>query len=96
MHLHSETARSHQTGRGAARAVACEAWRQGGRSNWQVARASLRQNQAVGTLPAYGRTTMNSLWLDLQEDAAMVFIVLWLLGVPIGLIVVLWMLGVFS
>lgn len=39
---------------------------------------------------------MNSLWLDLQEDAAMVFIVLWLLGVPIGLIVVLWMLGVFS
>jgi hypothetical protein len=26
----------------------------------------------------------------------MVFIVLWLLGVPLGLIVLLWLLGVFS
>jgi hypothetical protein len=34
--------------------------------------------------------------LDPQEDAAMVFIVLWLLGVPLGLIVLLWLLGVFS
>jgi hypothetical protein len=31
-----------------------------------------------------------------QEDASMVFIVLWLLGVPLGLIVLLWLLGVFS
>jgi hypothetical protein len=30
------------------------------------------------------------------EDAIMVFIVLWLLGVPLGLIVLLWLLGVFS
>jgi hypothetical protein len=31
-----------------------------------------------------------------SEDAIMVFIVLWLLGVPLGLIVLLWLLGVFS
>ena len=30
------------------------------------------------------------------EDAIMVFIVMWLLGVPLGLIVLLWLLGVFS
>jgi hypothetical protein len=30
------------------------------------------------------------------EDAVMVFIVLWLLGIPLGLIVLLWLLGVFS
>jgi hypothetical protein len=30
------------------------------------------------------------------EDAIVVFIVLWLLGVPLGLIVLLWLLGVFS
>ena len=29
------------------------------------------------------------------EDAIMVFIVLWLLGVPLGLLVLLWLLGVF-
>lgn len=34
--------------------------------------------------------------LEPQEDTAMVFIVLWLLGVPLGLIVLLWLLGVFS
>jgi hypothetical protein len=39
---------------------------------------------------------MNGRWLELQEDAEMVFIVLWLLGVPLGLIVLLWLLGVFS
>ena len=39
---------------------------------------------------------MDSFWLELQEDAAMVYIVFWLLGVPIGLIVLLWLLGVFS
>ena len=39
---------------------------------------------------------MHSRWLELQEDAEMVFIVLWLLGVPLGLIVLLWLLGVFS
>jgi len=32
----------------------------------------------------------------IEEDALMVFIVLWLLGVPLGLIVLLWLLGVFS
>ena len=30
------------------------------------------------------------------EDALVVFIVMWLLGVPLGLIVLLWLLGVFS
>lgn len=30
------------------------------------------------------------------EAGIMVFIVLWLLGVPLGLIVLLWLLGVFS
>lgn len=39
---------------------------------------------------------MNGRWLELQEDGEMVFIVLWLLGVPLGLIVLLWLLGVFS
>ena len=34
--------------------------------------------------------------LNVREDARMVFIVLWLLGVPLGLIVLLWLLGVFS
>jgi hypothetical protein len=42
------------------------------------------------------RIQMNGRWLELQEDAEMVFIVLWLLGVPLGLIVLLWLLGVFS
>jgi len=31
-----------------------------------------------------------------EEGAIMVFIVLWLLGVPLGLIVLLWLLGVFA
>jgi len=30
------------------------------------------------------------------KGCIMVFIVLWLLGVPLGLIVLLWLLGVFS
>ena len=45
-------------------------------------------------------TQMNDTWLEPrlepQEDTAMVFIVLWLLGVPVALIVLLWLLGVFS
>jgi len=39
---------------------------------------------------------MTSFWLELQEDATMVFIVMWLLGVPLGLIVLLWVFGVFT
>jgi len=31
-----------------------------------------------------------------RGEVIMVFIVLWLLGVPLGLIVLLWLLGVFS
>ena len=34
--------------------------------------------------------------LNVEENVIMVFIVLWLLGVPLGLIVLLWLLGVFS
>lgn len=34
--------------------------------------------------------------LNVKETVIMVFIVLWLLGVPLGLIVLLWLLGVFS
>ena len=38
----------------------------------------------------------DSFSVNAQEEVVMVFIVLWLLGVPLGLIVLLWLLGVFS
>ena len=38
----------------------------------------------------------DALFVNVQEEAIMVFIVLWLLGVPLGLIVLLWLLGVFA
>ena len=37
-----------------------------------------------------------SCFVNIQEGATVVFIVLWLLGVPLGLIVLLWLLGVFA
>ena len=40
--------------------------------------------------------TNGSSSVNVQEATFMVFIVLWLLGVPLGLIVLLWLLGVFS
>jgi hypothetical protein len=49
-----------------------------------------------GTLSALQHLQTDGSFVNVQEDALMVFIVLWLLGVPLGLIVLLWLLGVFS
>ena len=49
-----------------------------------------------GTDPASHSGKKDSIVVYVPEDARMVFIVLWLLGVPLGLIVLLWLLGVFS
>ncbi len=63
-----------------------------------------RVKQRPGTPPALERRRdvrasvgrKISFQLHAEETVIMVFIVLWLLGVPLGLIILLWLLGVFS
>jgi hypothetical protein len=49
-----------------------------------------------GTLSALHLSEAGDCSVNVPEDALMVFIVLWLLGVPLGLLVLLWLLGVFG